>query len=118
LNFWLEEKMAGQNVGLFTDDNFETEVVNSQTLVLIDFWAPWCGPCWRVGPIIEELANEYQGKLKVGKLNVDENQRTAIHFSIQSIPTVILVKGGEVKERIVGAVPKDVFKNAIDKHIA
>ncbi len=108
--------MAGENIVLFTDDNFEAEVVKSELPVLIDFWAPWCGPCLRVGPIIEELANEYQGKLKVGKLNVDENQKTAIHFSIQSIPTVILVKGGEVKERIVGAVPKEVLKSAIEKH--
>ena len=109
--------MAGENIILLSDDNFETEVIKSKLPVLIDFWAPWCGPCLRVGPIIEELANEYQGKLKVGKLNVDENQKTAIHFNIQSIPTVILVKGGETKERIVGAVPKEMLKKAIDKHI-
>lgn len=109
--------MAGENITLFTDDNFETEVINSQLLVLIDFWAPWCGPCLRVEPIIKELASEYQGKLKVGRLNVDENQKIAIHFSIQSIPTIILVKDGEAKEGIVGAVPKEVLKKAIDKHI-
>ena len=109
--------MAGENIILLTDDNFETEVIKNELPVLIDFWAPWCGPCLRVGPIIEELANEYQGKLQVGKLNVDENQKTAIHFSIQSIPTIILVKGGEAKERIPGAVPKEVLKKAIDKHI-
>lgn len=109
--------MAGENMALFTDDNFETDVIKSELPVLVDFWAPWCGPCLRVGPIIEDLANEYQGKLKVGRLNVDENQRTAMHFSIQSIPTIILVKGGEVKERIVGAVPKEVLKKALDKHI-
>ncbi len=109
--------MAGENIILLSDDNFETEAIKSELPVLIDFWAPWCGPCLRVGPIIEELANEYQGKLKVGKLNVDENQKTAIHFSIQSIPTIILVKSGETKERIVGAVPKEVLKKAIDKHI-
>ncbi len=109
--------MAGENVALFTDSNFESEVIKSELPVLIDFWAPWCGPCLRVEPIIEELASEYQGKLKVGRLNVDENQKIAIYFSIQSIPTVILVKGGEARERIVGAVPKEVLKKAIDKHI-
>ena len=109
--------MAGESIILLSDDNFETEAIKSELPVLIDFWAPWCGPCLRVEPIIEELANEYQGKLKVGRLNVDESQKTAIHFSIQSIPTIILVNGGETKERIVGAVPKEVLKKAIDKHI-
>ena len=95
-----------------TDDNFETEVVNSELPVLIDFWAAWCGPCRMIAPIVEELAVEYDGKVKVGKLDVDQNQQTAIKFGVRSIPTVLLLKNGEVKDTIIGAVPKSVF---IDK---
>ena len=109
--------MAAENAILLTDDNFESEVIKSELPVLVDFWAPWCGPCQQLTPIIEQLANEYKDKIKVGKLNVDENQKTSIQFSIQSIPTVLLVKNGEAAERIVGAVPKEALKKAIDKHI-
>ena len=109
--------MAAENPILLTDDTFESEVIKSELPVLVDFWAPWCGPCLQLKPVIEQLAIEYKDKIKVGKLNVDENQKTSIQFSIQSIPTVILVKGGEAAERIVGAVPKEVLKQAIDKHI-
>ena len=93
----------------FTDDNFETEVINSEIPVLIDFWAAWCGPCRMIAPIVEELAEEYDGKFKIGKLDVDDNQQTAIKYGVRSIPTVLLFKGGEVKETIIGAVPKNVF---------
>jgi thioredoxin 1 len=93
----------------FTDDNFETEVINSEIPVLIDFWAAWCGPCRMIAPIVEELAEEYDGKFKIGKLDVDDNQQTAIKYGVRSIPTVLLLKGGEVKETIIGAVPKNVF---------
>ena len=97
-----------------TDDNFENEVINSELPVLIDFWAAWCGPCKMIAPIIEELAEEYNGKFKVGKLDVDENQQTAIKYGVRSIPTVLILKNGEVKETIIGAVPKTVFTEKME----
>ncbi len=93
----------------FTDDNFETEVINSELPVLIDFWAAWCGPCKMIAPIVEELAAEYDGKVKIGKLDVDDNQQTAIKYGVRSIPTVLLLKSVEVMDTIIGAVPKAVF---------
>jgi thioredoxin 1 len=89
-----------------TDDNFETEVLKSENPVLIDFWATWCGPCRIIAPIVEELASEYSGKAKIGKLDVDDNQQTAIKYGVRSIPTLLIFKGGELKETIIGAVPK------------
>ena len=89
-----------------TDDNFETEVLKSENPVLIDFWATWCGPCRIIAPIVEELASEYSGKAKVGKLDVDNNQQTAIKYGVRSIPTLLIFKNGELKETIIGAVPK------------
>ncbi|MBI1931137.1 MAG: thioredoxin [Ignavibacteriales bacterium] len=97
----------------FTDDNFENEAINSELPVLIDFWAAWCGPCRMIAPIIEELADEFNGKLKVGKLDVDVNQQTAIKYGVRSIPTVLLLKDGKVKDTIIGAVPKAVFLDKI-----
>jgi thioredoxin 1 len=90
----------------FTDDNFEAEVLKSDVPVLVDFWAPWCGPCKMIAPLVEELATEYQGKAKVGKLNTDDNQRVAMSYGVMSIPTLIIFKGGEPAERIVGVQPK------------
>ena len=95
-----------------TDDNFEEEVINSDKPVLIDFWAVWCGPCRMIAPIVEELANEYDGKVKIGKLDVDSNQQTSIKFGVRSIPTILIFKDGKVKETIIGAVPK---KNIVEK---
>ncbi len=100
----------------FTDDNFTDET--QQGLVLVDFWAPWCGPCRMVGPVIEELASDYQGKIKVGKLNVDDHQQVAMNFRVMSIPTVILFKDGEPVETMIGAQPKSSYQTRIDKHVS
>ncbi len=99
---------------IFTDANFEAEAVNSDLPVLVDLWAVWCGPCKMIGPIVEELAEEYDGKMKVGKLDVDNNQQTAVKYGVRSIPTVLILKGGEVKDTIIGAVPKSVFVSKIE----
>lgn len=90
----------------FTDENFESEVLKSDKPVLVDFWAVWCGPCKAIAPIVEDLAQEYEGKLKVGKLDVDNNQESAIKYGVRSIPTVLIFKDGKVQETIIGAVPK------------
>jgi len=97
------------------DNNFEAEVMQSDLPVLIDFWAPWCGPCKSIAPIIEELAGTYEGKLKVAKLNVDDHPATASRFGIRGIPNLIILKGGAVKDQIVGAVPKARLVEAIKK---
>ncbi|HEX2963142.1 MAG: thioredoxin [Ignavibacteria bacterium] len=97
----------------FTDANFSSEVLESPLPVVVDFWATWCGPCRMIAPIIEELAGEYEGKLKVGKLDVDENQQTAIKYGVRSIPTVLFLKGGKVVDTIIGAVPKGQFQQKV-----
>lgn len=89
-----------------TDENFENEVINSAEPVLIDFWATWCGPCRMIAPIVEELAGEFNGKVKIGKLDVDNNQQTSINYGVRSIPTLLTFKGGKVRDTIIGAVPK------------
>lgn len=98
----------------FTDQNFATEVLQSEKPVLVDFWAVWCGPCKMIAPFVEELANEFEGKAKVGKLDVDNNQDSAIKYGVRSIPTVLIFKDGKVKETIIGAVPKVQLKQKLE----
>lgn len=92
-----------------TDANFETEVLNSDKLTVIDFWAEWCGPCRAIGPVIEELSKDYAGKVNIGKVNVDQNPQLSVNYGITSIPAILFVKGGQVVDKQVGAVPKSVL---------
>lgn len=98
----------------FTDQNFSIEVLQSDKPVMVDFWAVWCGPCKMIAPFIEELAGEFEGKAKVGKLDVDNNQETAIKYGVRSIPTVLIFKGGKVVDTIIGAVPKVQLKQKLE----
>jgi thioredoxin 1 len=100
-----------------TDANFQTEVLNSDKPVLLDFWAEWCGPCKMIAPLVEELAKEYDGKLKVGKVDVDSNQQVSMQFGIRSIPTLLIFKGGRVVEQVIGAVPKKMLVEKVSKHL-
>ncbi len=106
--------MSGNNVLEFTDANFATEVVSSSTPVLVDFWAPWCGPCRMIAPVVEELAAEYAGRVKVGKLNVDDNPKVSTEYKIQAIPAIFLIKNGEVAEKIVGMTAKSALVAKLD----
>ena len=107
--------MAGQNVKEFTDGNFDQEVLKSSEPVLVDFWAEWCGPCRMLAPTIDKIANEYQGKVKVGKVDTDVNRDISIKYNISAIPTVILFKDGQVAQKFVGLRQERDFKEAIDK---
>ena len=101
----------------FTDANFQTEVLDSELLSVIDFWAEWCGPCRAIGPVIEELSKEYEGKVKIGKVNVDVNPNTSMNYGITSIPAILFVKGGKVVDKQIGAVPKSVLDKKIQAHL-
>lgn len=107
--------MAG-NVLDFSDDTFQSDVLESDQPVLVDFWAPWCGPCKALTPTIEALADEFAGKVKIGKLNTDENRQAAINYQISSIPTLIVFKGGEPVERLMGGRPKDQLAEVLSRH--
>ena len=106
------------NVLEISDQTFDQEVINSATPVLIDFWAPWCGPCKAIAPVVEEVAGTYAGRLKVVKMNVDENPQTPSRFGVRGIPNLILFKRGQVADQIVGAVPKAHLVRAIDSALA
>lgn len=106
-----------KNVQTATDANFEADVLKSNQLTMVDFWAEWCGPCRMLAPTIDSLADQFQGKVKVYKMNVDENPETPTRFHIRGIPTVILFRNGQVVDQLVGNQPKDVFVQAIQKHV-
>lgn len=109
--------MASQNITELSDNNFETEILKTDKVALVDFWAVWCGPCRAIAPAVESLAKEYDGKLKVGKMNVDDHQGVPQRYEIKSIPTLLIFKGGHVVGQIVGAVPKAKIEEAIKKHL-
>ena len=104
-----------ENVIEFTDNGFESDVIKAGTPVLVDFWAEWCGPCKMIGPIVEEIANEYAGRIKVGKMNVDLNPVVPPQYGIRSIPSLLIFKDGAVSDQIVGAVPKNNITEVLDK---
>lgn len=106
-----------ENVMEITDDTFENEVINSNGVTVVDFWAPWCAPCKMITPIIEELASEYSGKIKFGKLNVDDNKRAAIKFNIRGIPTLLVFKGGALVDQIIGVKGKEELKKTFEKSL-
>lgn len=103
---------------ILTDANFKTEVLDSDSVVLVDFWAPWCGPCQMIGPIVSTIAKEYEGRIKVGKLNVDENPITASEYGIMSIPSLKIFKNGKILEEMVGVQPAVAITQKIDKALA
>ena len=109
--------MASNAIVEVTDANFDADVLKSDKPVLIDFWATWCGPCRAIAPIVDELATEYQGKVKVGKMDVDRNSATPMRYGVRGIPTLLVFKDGQVVEQIVGAVPKDQITKALDRHV-
>lgn len=107
--------MASANIVTLTEDNFETEVLKSSTPVLVDFWAEWCGPCKMLGPTLDELSNEYAGKVKIAKVNVDDNQNLAAQFGVSSIPMLLFFKGGQIQSQMLGAKPKSALKGELEK---
>jgi thioredoxin 1 len=107
--------LSSEFLGTATDENFEQEVLKSEKPVLVDFWAPWCGPCKAIGPIIEELAAQLKDSVKVMKMNVDDSQKTAVNYSVRSIPTLILFKEGKIVDTIVGLVPKEKIEALVKK---
>ncbi|MGA7952601.1 MAG: thioredoxin [Gloeobacterales cyanobacterium] len=112
-----QRRVPMSSVVSITDSTFQEEVIDSKIPVLVDFWAPWCGPCRMVAPVVDEVATQYDGQLKVVKVNTDESPNIAKEYSIRSIPTLIIFKNGQVVEQVVGAVPKTTLTNAVEKHL-
>jgi thioredoxin 1 len=110
--------MASENIVIATESNFKEEVLQSPQPVLVDFWAEWCGPCKMIAPVLDELANEYGGKIKIAKVNIDENQSLAAQYRVTAIPTLLVFKGGQVMEQMVGAKSKRDLKASLDKAAA
>lgn len=102
----------------FTDSNFQNEVITSDKLTVVDFWAEWCGPCRAIGPVIDELSKEYDGKVNIGKVNVDENPQISMNYGITSIPAILFIKDGQVVDKLVGAQPKSNFVKKIETHLS
>jgi thioredoxin 1 len=111
------KKMAGNGIVEVTDANFDQDVLKSDQPVLVDFWATWCGPCRAIAPIVEELARDYQGKVKIGKMDVDSNSATPMRYKVTGIPTLLVFKGGQVVEQLVGYKPKEAIAQALNKHV-
>lgn len=109
--------MSNEKVITLNSDNFDDQVLKGTGVILVDFWAPWCGPCRMVGPIVDELASEYDGKAAFGKVNVDENESLSMKYQVMSIPTLLLFKNGQLVDKLVGAHPKDAFEDLLEKYI-
>jgi thioredoxin len=116
-NTQTDKEVHSQNLHVFTDGNFDQEVLNSELPVLVDFWAEWCGPCRMMGPTVDAIATDYNGRLKVGKLNVDENNGSAMRYQVRGIPMLLLFKGGKVVDQRVGAMPKTEVQKMVDRHL-
>ena len=110
--------MAGKNIIEINESNWESEVLKSNIPVLVDFWAEWCGPCKMIAPVLDQIAAEFTGKLKVVKVDVDSNSKTASQYSVMSIPTLLFFKGGKVQDQVIGAVPKKMLQDKVNKFLA